>query len=115
MNGSTLQTVEDGSDPDRRLEWQVEVRQPGSYTVEVTASSKYGGAHVAVAVGGAIVERAFPGTGSWQASKTVSLGRLDIAAAGRQTVTLTVTSEGKGSMNLLNLTLKPDGVAAYPL
>jgi len=90
------------------VEGEVDVERPGSFAVEVIASTKHHGVHVTAAAGDAVAAGTVASTGSWGSYATVSLGRLEIAKAGRQVVTMNVTAENhRSSMQLQRLVLKP--------
>jgi len=94
--------------PQAWLEWTVEVKQPGAFTVEAIVAARNDGVRVTVGADGAALEGDLPNTGDYGKFATVKLGRLDIAAAGRQVVTFKPVAERWQPINLRGLILTPE-------
>ena len=92
------------------VSWAFKLEKPGTFTVELTyaCDKSSGGSTFAVAVGGQKLEGKIEPTGDWTAFKTVTLGTLELAKPGKQTLTVKAKTKPKlAVMNLRSIVLKP--------
>ncbi len=92
--------------------WEMAVKQPGTFRVEVTYAcpDASAGSRYTVDVGGEKLSGTVEATGSWTAFKTVELGRIRIVEAGKHALAVRAQSlAGEGVMNLRSVALKPAG------
>lgn len=98
------------TDPEDYVSWTFAIRQPGTYRVEITYSCTSGaaGGEFAVTTAGQTVVGKTRTTGQWTDFVTDELGTLDIAEAGKYTLTVkSKTMPGYAVMNLKAVTLNP--------
>ena len=92
------------------VEWGFSIDKPGAFDVEITyaCENPSAGSEYAVEVAGKKLTGKVEGTGGWTKFVTKNLGRIDIAAAGRQTLAVrSTTMPGGAVMDLKTVRLKP--------
>lgn len=97
------------SNPKDYLTWDVNVKFPGEYNVEVVSSSAAGkSSRYVVDVAGQKLKGETPLTGSWYKYTTRTIGKVVIKKSGKYTVTLKPEEFGSGAvMNFKLLLLRP--------
>jgi alpha-mannosidase len=95
------------TDPGAVIEWEIDVREAGKPEVTLTYGCAPGhGGDFRLAVGGAVLTGKAEPTGGWYEYRTLSLGKVDLAA-GRQTVRLTAGPFKTAPMNVCAIALTP--------
>lgn len=92
-----------------RAEWTLNVPSKGMYQVDVTFACNKGteGSRVVIAAGDGSLDWVVPSTGSWQAYRTVSIGRLALPA-GKTVLKMSAAAKpSEGVANVREITLKP--------
>ncbi len=91
------------------VKWDYNASRWGMYSVELTYSTAApDGSEVEVAMGGKTLKTTLTSTGSWYRYTTVSLGKLYLEKAGKQTLTVKCAKKVGGAvMNLKAVILRP--------
>jgi hypothetical protein len=92
------------------VSWDIEVKQPGTFDVVITyaADKGSGDSEYSIAVGNRSIASKVEETGSWTTFVSQRIGAIEVARAGRYSLTLRPTRQvGGGIMNLQSLILKP--------
>jgi alpha-L-fucosidase len=93
-------------DPADWIDWTFKVTAPGTF--EVTAEiAAQGSGSFTIEVGGKKLEAKAPVTGDYTKYQTVTLGQIEIAAAGKTTLAVRAVADGWKPFNLRGLMLKP--------
>jgi alpha-L-fucosidase len=93
-------------DPADWIDWTFKVTAPGTFEVTAEIAAQGSGSFV-VAVGDRKLEARAPATGDYTKYQTVTLGQIEIPAAGKATLSVRPVAEGWKPFNLRGLTLKP--------
>jgi alpha-L-fucosidase len=93
-------------DPSDWVEWQFMVKKPGVFaiTAEVAGLSR---TRFLVGVGGQKLEAESPVTGDYGKFTTLALGKIEIPAAGKTSLSVKAVKEGWQPFNLKSITLMP--------
>ena len=92
------------------VSWDFKVEKPGTFEVELmlACDAASGGSEFVIALGDQKATGTVAATGSWTQFATVKLGTLQIANAGKHTLTVKATKKPKlAVMNLRTLVLRP--------
>jgi len=92
------------------VSWALQLQRPGRFAVELTLACEKGsgGSEFVVAVGGQKLTGKVEPTGSWTTFATLKLGTIDLAKAGKHTLTVKATKKPRMAvMNLRAVTLRP--------
>jgi alpha-L-fucosidase len=93
-------------DPADWIEWQFKVTAPGTF--EVTAEiAAQGSGSFTIEVCGKKLEAKAPVTGDYTKYQAVTLGQIEIPAAGKATLAVRAVADGWKPFNLRALNLKP--------
>jgi alpha-L-fucosidase len=109
-SGFGLDNIGWWTDKDDHVKWTFQVPDPGRYAVDVTYAclDASAGTQFTVVTGASSVTGTVSGTGAWNQFKTERLGELDVASAGKQTLTVKPTTKPPiGVMNLREVRLTP--------
>lgn len=119
LHGSTLQYESGGShdnigywtNPQDWADWDFAVKQPGKFSVsaEVAAPSA---ASFELSANGQTLHGTAPVTGDYAVYQTISLGQMDVSAAGHVTLAVHPVADGWQPINLKAVVLKP--IASNP-
>jgi alpha-L-fucosidase len=88
------------------VEWQFKVNQPGKFTAEAEIAA-LGSGSFQVVVGSRKLAAKAPTTGDYGKFTTVTLGEIEIPAAGKASLAVRAVADGWQPFNLKSLTLKP--------
>jgi alpha-L-fucosidase len=93
-------------DPSDWAEWQFVVKKPGVFTiaVEVAGQAK---TRFLLSVGDKKVEAQSPATGDYGKFTTIALGKIEIPAAGKTSLSVKAVREGWQPVNIKSITLTP--------
>jgi alpha-L-fucosidase len=109
-SGFGLDNIGWWTDKNDHVAWTFQTPTPGRYAVDVTYAcvDESAGTEFVVASGASSVGGRVAGTGAWNQFKTERIGEIDVAAAGRQTLTVKPATAPKiGVMNLKEVRLTP--------
>lgn len=98
------------SDVRDQISWNAEIKQPGTFTVEITYSclADNAGSEFAVEAAGQTLTGQVASTGSWTTFETKTLGTVKVDTAGRFTLWVKpLRKPGYAVMNLESVTLRP--------
>ena len=98
------------TDPKDWVSWEFALGKPGMFTVHITYACDpgTGGSEYILTVGDHELSGKIEGTSSWTDFVTKELGRVNLAAAGHQTLSVKPnTMPGSAVMNLKSVTLTP--------
>ncbi|MDQ3812678.1 MAG: alpha-L-fucosidase, partial [Armatimonadota bacterium] len=70
------------------VSWTLDVPQPGAYTVTARLATVHDGGEFTVEIGSQKLEGKAPNTGAWETYQNVALGKIEIAQAGKVTLTM---------------------------
>jgi alpha-L-fucosidase len=93
-------------DPKDWVEWQFVVKKPGSFAVTAEIAGLGRGRFV-LGVGDKHLEAQSPATGDYGKFTTVTLGTIEIPAAGKTSLSVKAVKEGWQPFNLKSITLTP--------
>ena len=93
-------------DPKDWVEWQFKATKPGKFTVTATIAAPEK-ASFEVVLGSQVLKGEAPVTGNYGKFETVSLGTLEIAAAGKVSLAVKAVAAGWTPINLKSVELKP--------
>lgn len=98
------------TNPKDTVRWDFVVQKPGTFNVEIELACEdpSAGSTYEVSIGSQRIQGTVPKTGGWNKFVTVQLGSIQIAKAGKTTLTVTpVNKTGLGVMNLRAIRLSP--------
>jgi alpha-L-fucosidase len=87
-------------------EWKFQVTKPGTFTL-IAQIAAQGSGSFQVVVGDRKLQAKAPTTGDYERFRQVTLGELEIPAAGKVSLQVRAIKEGWQPMNLRQITLKP--------
>jgi alpha-L-fucosidase len=93
-------------DPSDWAEWQFVVKKPGAFTITAELAGP-GRGRFLVGVGGKQVTAESPVTGDYGKFTTIALGKIEIPAAGKASLSVKAVREGWQPFNLKSITLTP--------
>lgn len=96
---------------DDYLTWEFTVTQPGTFAVEVLqgCGKGSGGAELELSVGESKLTHTVKDTGGFQAFEAITVGKITVEKAGRQTLTVKAkTKPGVAVMDVRQVTLTPE-------
>ncbi len=93
-------------DPSDWAEWQFVMKKPGNFTItaEVAGQAK---TRFLLSLGDKKVEAQSPATGDYGKFTTIALGKIEIPAAGKASLSVKAVREGWQPVNLKSITLTP--------
>jgi hypothetical protein len=93
-----------------RASWELTLREPGTFTIEVLqgCGAGQGGSIVEIEVAGQTVRFTVEDTGGFQSFKAREVGKVKLEKAGRQTLTVRPRAKAKAAvMDLRQVVLRP--------
>ena len=104
--GRGQQNIGYWTDPSEYVEWQFTVTKPGTFSVTGDLAAT-GNTSFIVAVGDKTLTVNAPLTGDYKKYRKVNLGKIEIPAAGKASLTVKAVNDGWRPLNLRSLMLKP--------
>ena len=105
-SGDTHDNVGYWLNPADWVEWQFAVTKPGKYTLTADVASE-GAGSFEVMVGPQKLALTAPNTGNYAQYQTVTLGTLDLAAAGKTSLRIKAVAAGWAPFNLKTIKFQP--------
>ncbi|HEY2083740.1 MAG TPA: hypothetical protein VGI88_13235, partial [Verrucomicrobiae bacterium] len=105
-SGGALDNLGYWTDPDDWADWQFKVEQPGKFTVSAIISSP-AASPFQISTGGQTISCTAPVTGDYTTFRSVTLGSIEIPAAGLVRLAVRPVKDGWQPMNLRAIKLIP--------